>query len=500
VVGQVTLGRLEECIDASEAAPTIEGLLPVGVRSRQLSVRSLLCGLLAAQADGRPAHLTWAHRALVTLPDEDRWRLGVLSHWKTGPHLLTYRQMERTFSLVVTALAKDEPDGAPSTGLSMLMDALIEASIPDAWKDRSHSLAVDWSDLESFSSPPPAKGGACADAEASWGRRKSDVPGARDELFFGYELQAATMVGEEQGPPVPELARRITLTSCHLDPPSAFVPVLERLVDSGIPLGDVLADSGYAHRKPERWALPVRLLGGSIVTDLHPSDRGPKGTFAGAIIANGTLFCPATPRTLLELGPLPRQVTTEEIATHDRQAAERPRYQLGRLSSDDADGYHRVACPAVAGKIRCPLRAASMTQPGDRPEILTPPEPAPKCCCQQTITVPVEATAKTAQKHDYPSAAHRLSYARRTAVERTFSTVKDRASNDMTKGWCRVMGLTAISLMLTAGFVVRNARIVDAFESRQADDARRAAQGLEPKTRRRRRKTISDLVGTRASP
>ncbi|MGH9306163.1 MAG: hypothetical protein ACRD0I_04675, partial [Acidimicrobiales bacterium] len=84
---------------------------------------------------------------------------------------------------------------------------------------------------------------------------------------------------------------------------------------------------------------------------------------------------------------------------------------------------------------------------------------------------------------------------RRTAVERTFSTTKDRASNDMTRGWCRVMGTTAITLFVASTFVARNIRIIDAFEVRQAHDARRKAAGLPPKTRRRRRKAINDLLG-----
>ena len=49
--------------------------------------------------------------------------------------------------------------------------------------------------------------------------------------------------------------------------------------------------------------------------------------------------------------------------------------------------------------------------------------------------------AKTAQKHDYPSAAWRRSYARRTGAERGFATAKDPASNDISRGWCRLMGL-----------------------------------------------------------
>ena len=67
-----------------------------------------------AQADHRPAHLTRVHQALISLPDDDQRRLGVLADWERGPHLLTYRQTERTFGLVAGALGKDEPDGLPS--------------------------------------------------------------------------------------------------------------------------------------------------------------------------------------------------------------------------------------------------------------------------------------------------------------------------------------------------------------------------------------------------
>ena len=38
--------------------------------------------------------------------------------------------------------------------------------------------------------------------------------------------------------------------------------------------------------------------------------------------------------------------------------------------------------------------------------------------------------------YDYPSAAHRRSYARRTGAERGFATLKDPASNDISRGWC----------------------------------------------------------------
>jgi hypothetical protein len=482
----------------AEVLEAAETKMPVGVRPRQLSLRTLVLGILLAIADDRPAHLSRVHRALVGLPAAEQWRLGVLASWKGRAHLLTYRQTERTFSLFVRLLGAD---ATASELLQALAAALMEASVAGVYKDASSSLAIDWTDVESFSRPPLSKGGSCADNEASWGHRRGDGPGRKDELFFGYYLQLATMVNDEGGVPVPELVRRMVLTSCHVDPPAAFVSVLVSMASTGVALGDVLADSGYAHRVATTWALPLRNAGASLVMDLHPHDRGPQGTHAGAVISNGSLYCPATPEALLRLAPPARDASAQALDSHDQMTKEAQRWRLGRISANDEDGYHRVMCPALLGKVRCPLRPDSMTRSFERPTVVTPPEHPPACCEKQTVTVPPTVAAKTAQKHPYPSAAWRRSYARRTAVERSNSTIKDPATTDVARGWCRVMGLAPLAVFLACALVVRNARVTDAFEARQTRDTERRVAGLPPRTRRRRRTTLADLlVGTGASP
>jgi hypothetical protein len=327
----------------------------------------------------------------------------------------------------------------------------------------------------------------------SW-HRNSSLPGPKGEMFFGFYLSAGTMTREEHGPAVPELARRMTLSSCGLDPVRALVPVLTRMPAAGISLGGILGDSGYAHRDAGAWSIPLRQAGAQLIQDLHPSDRGPKGTRHGAVIASGNLYCPATPGPLLELGPLAPAATAEQTAAHDQQTAELARYKPGKITAEDADGYHRVMCPAVMGKIRCPHRPDSMRLDRGRPEILTPPQQPPACCTQQTITVPPQVAAKTRQKHDYPSKEHRRSYARRTGAERTFSAIKDPATTSIARGWCRLTGVTPLALWLACLLVVRNQRILAACSARQDENNRRIAAGLPPKTRKRRRKTLASLA------
>jgi hypothetical protein len=489
------LTAIEDVIDTSGAAPMIEGLLPAAARARQLTPRTLLTGMMLALSDGRPAQLTRAHAALTGLPEHDQKRLGVIEDWKAGPHQLTYRQVEHTSRLITRALAKTGPGGAPSRDLQDVCDQLTEASIPAGFKNASTSLAADWTDVEAWSRPVPHEAaGTGTDPEASWGHRNVTRKIQEGEMFYGYYLSAAVMVKDEDGPPVPELARRITVCSSAHDPAAALAGVLASMPAGGTALGDIIADSGYSHRKAGTWALPLRQAGASLVQDLHPNDRGPRGTHHGAVICNGSIYCPATPPALLQLSPLPPGASTADTAAHDQQAAELARHKLGVHAGDDADGYHRVTCPAAAGKIRCPLRPESMSLDRGRPEILTPPQHAPACCTQHTITVPPQVAAKTRQEHDYPSPAWRRSYARRTGSERTFATIKDPATTSVARGWCRLMGLAPLTLWIACLIAVRNQRIIAAWDIRQAETARRAAAGLPPRTRKRRRKTLAMLA------
>jgi hypothetical protein len=233
--------------------------------------------------------------------------------------------------------------------------------------------------------------------------------------------------------------------------------------------------------------------------DLHPHDRGPQGTHRGAICHNGSLYCPQTPEPLFELGPLSRSATAEEAALHDEQSTELEHYKLGRLTATDEDGSFRVSCPASEGKVRCPAKPSSMLLQYNRPEVMVAPAVLAPCCTQKTITVSPDVNAKTAQKYSYPSVAHRKSFSRRTSVERSFSTLKDPASTDIQRGWCRVMGLASVTILLACAVVVRNIRVTDSFEERIAKDAERLAAGLPPKTRRRRRRRIDDLLENRRS-
>ena len=188
------------------------------------------------------------------------------------------------------------------------------------FKDASTSLAVDWTDLESFSRPPPRGGSDCADPEASWGHRKNNLLRSQDELFYGYYLSAGIMMREENGPAVPEFARRATVSSCRHDPVRAFVPVLTAMPAAGIPLGDILADSGYAHRDADAWALPLRARPGrSSSRTCTRTTAAPRAPTTAPSSPTGTCTARPRPAPCWNSGRWPATATEEQAAAHDAQ-------------------------------------------------------------------------------------------------------------------------------------------------------------------------------------
>ena len=351
---------------------------------------------------------------------------------------------------------------------------------------------MDWTDLESFSRPPPARGGDCADPEASWGHRKNNLLRSQDELFFGYYFSAGDHDARGERPGRPRVRP-------PLDPvvlPARPGPRARARADRDARRRDP------ARRRPRRLRLRPprrRRLGDAAARRRRPARPGPAPPrprpqgHPRRRHHQPTATCTARAR------PAPCWNSGRSPAAPPAKTSRRARRQDRRTGPLQARPHHprrrrrlpprRSAPPPWA---RSAARSARLDDPGPGPaRDPQPPEHPQACCTQQTITVPPEVIAKTAQKHDYPSAAHRRSYARRTGAERGFATAKDPATNDISRGWCRLMGLAPLMLFTTTLLVVRNQRILAAWNARQEENQRRAAAGLPPKTRKRRRKTLA---------
>ena len=211
-------------------------------------------------------------------------------------------------------------------------------SAPEEFKDTSRSLAVDWTDLEFFSRPPPAQGGDCADPEASWGHRKNNLLRSEDELFYGYYLSA--------GHDPDETGRRP-----RARPPRRAIVVPARPVPGLRPRADRVP--GQGSRSATSWP--------TAATPTVTPEPGPPAAGRRARSSRTSIPMTAARKAPRRRGHRQRQPVLppdtapaagarpagprrheEQAADRERKAGELARYKLGRLTTDDAGGYHRV--------------------------------------------------------------------------------------------------------------------------------------------------------------
>ena len=224
----------EAILDDSGVPAVLDDLMPTGGRPRQLGAEHGL-----ARGDARPRRGPARPSSkrpgapCDALEVADQLSLGFAQSKDGECRSASYRQVSDTFSVLCRgidptpvpsfrgvpdheralhlAAARSGVDAqANAARLDAVTDALVEASVPTAYKGASSSLAVDWTDHETWSRARPAEDPQPAnDPDASFGHAKRNAPGAKDYLFFGYYAQVATMVRDEGGARVPELVRRI---------------------------------------------------------------------------------------------------------------------------------------------------------------------------------------------------------------------------------------------------------------------------------------------------
>ena len=340
--------------------------MPKGGRPRQLCSRTVLLGVMLALDSGRPAHLEAAHRALSWLSVPDQLALQVIGGGRR--HVATYRQFEDTFSVMCRLIDPSpvpsfqgvaEParrahlrswragvdEKAASERLHRLVDALLEASVPEAYKRASSSLAVDWTDHETWA----GHGQERTPSRRTTPMRHGDMPSAT-RLGQKTACSSATTPRWRRWSPTravtcPRARPPNRLAAPRLDPSAVMAePCPHGRSDRA---GDVFADCGYSIVSRELGAA-LRRAGASLVMDLHPNDRGIRGTFEGAISANGQLYCPKTPCLLPASGRFAGVRERGDGRLRPTLCRARPDTGSPRSTAPDGDGYQRVCCPAVA--------------------------------------------------------------------------------------------------------------------------------------------------------
>ena len=303
-------------------------------------------------------------------------------------------------------------------------------------------------------------------SDATWrGKTSTKKSGAHKlEWFHGYFANAvASIPVEESGQSDRSQVYSFTLTSAREDMFDGTIRAIDK-VQRRYGMENLVGDRYYSNLKYDRWWTALDYRGINPVNDLSHNQQG-FTDFDGIKVAAAWPHCPATPPELGNIPTLGPQPTVEEVRKFESKISERELYAMATQKKFTKD-TGRFSCPAVVGKVGCPIRGrASMDWANENglTIVMNPPEGdhLPLCCVNETFTLNVKTNA---QKSAFRNFQHRYwggkkwkaLYRCRSSIERVFGYAKQHYRLDRNTYSYRGFGLSTV--VLTALFAEVNIR------------------------------------------
>jgi hypothetical protein len=496
-------------------------------RPRALNAEALLCALLLLALDDRPLHLSAVTEVLfVRISTEAKESLGVVGAMSDQcTYLARYRQVRYLFSLVASVLDPSgliknrrlSPDelAARSVVLSenqelgalgrleAFMGDLLCASVDEFdGETRPATLAygLDATPVPLFSRGPSVRSGLCAsDPDGGWyvrdgdHREREDHKGrSRGRVAWALEATVVTTASGEPGAvsAFPNLAIGLSLGRPGTDPGGTAVRLLADVVSRGFAPGPLGVDRAYSGALKERFHLPVRAMGFELVVDYRVDQLGRQANSHGAVMVEGTWYCPSMPEVLVN-ATIDLRAGRIDAETYQARIGARSDYALRKKSGPDADGYERFSCPARGPrpKVRCAIAQSSLIALGKR-TVPEPPTDPPALCRQSAITIAPDVGARYAQSLSFGTEQWHRNYATlRNTIEGWNAFAKDTAHEALAQpGRRRVRGIAAQGILISMLFVAANLRKIDAHHAQMEN-----LDSVQSRKRaRRRRVSLND--------
>lgn len=481
-----------------------------GGRTAEFTFRHLLVGLCLVAMSGRPMHLRGLVRTLNALTGSQKRKLDlpasvtermVSRRWNVLADLVDpseFSERNRARKADMTGEEWEIESGKRDARLRFVLDELLAASIP-ADARNAGCYAIDATGVPSWSRQVKSwkDKEIATDPDAAWrvhdstrvpnGGTESIGAGARPKFgwkaWYGYWLHAVVRVpdmkvgkdGTISKGDVPSFIERIDVTSASTHMAEDAAVLVARMAAShdahvaagemvDPPRADLVVDRAYSHGY-EAFLEPVRALGFASHFDLRKEQLGRGLDVGGMLVIDGQPYSPAMPSYLHNI-PRPRipGATKTDISAWQALVDERAKYAI-KLRGLSSRGDFDVSCPAARdfGAVRCPNKPESLLLPPKGRPLLSvaaiigagsPPE----ICAKQRLRIPAEQLPLW-QPYQYGSEAWWASMSRRARVEGAFGQLKNEATQDLTRGAIRVMGLAKTALMCAFLAAASNLRL-----------------------------------------
>jgi hypothetical protein len=267
--------------------------------------------------------------------------------------------------------------------------------------------------------------------DGTWSGKTDTGASGKMEWFFGYYAHSiATTPVTKSGSDRVQVAF-FSLATARGDVVEPSLRAIDR-VHNRHGIHFLAADRLYSNLKYDRWWIELDRRGIRQVLDMRKDQQG-FTDFDGHLVAAGSVHCPATPRELGNIPTLPPNPSAGQRMEFQAKIQARFAY-AGRAHSQFQDGKGRWECPALSGKVGCPLRGPESLQLARErgvPIITNPPEPGsePVMCKKETVTISVRTPEqkklfKVAQRTYWGSAEWQDLYRLRGSIERLFGHTK----------------------------------------------------------------------------
>ena len=130
--------------------------------------------------------------------------------------------------------------------------------------------------------------------------------------------------------------------------------------------------------------------------DYKAAELGRQANSQGALMVDGSFYCPAVPDDLITASA-DKRAGIIDGAMYKARISARASWRLVHKEGADQDGYERFACPAQGEHphLCCPLRPQANAL-GQVP-VLSPPAEPPKVCTQSAVTIAPDIGARHRQ-------------------------------------------------------------------------------------------------------